>query len=291
MVDGRPVRFFFMMGCYKSGTNWVQNLVNLHPRVDLRGEFHFEVLLDAFAQISRVHWFRGAAPKFQDAWQDSAEAAIRTIMAEAARQKPEAEWIGDRSPGGLRTVIRGAPHITITRDCRDVLVSWSFHHMRLTDERGINAAFREVWRNGAERFRADPENFNPMDGLLGHEPYVRARVQEWTDITRSIRTHAQPMRDGGTPVLELRYEDLHADLASQRRRLFAHLGLNEAEAQAPSVESKTAPGFAQEDRTSKFRKGKVGDWRTHLKDWHIAIIKEIAGDELIAQGYEQNMNW
>lgn len=40
-----------------------------------------------------------------------------------------------------------------------------------------------------------------------------------------------------------------------------------------------------------FRKGVVGDWKTHFKLEHKEAFKELAGDILIREGYESNMNW
>lgn len=290
-VQGRVVSLFFIGGCFKSGTNWVQNLLNLHPKVDILGEFHFEVVLNAVDHARNTYWFRGSSPKFEETWLRSGEGVVRNILAQVAVQRPEASWVGDRSPGPLRTMIRGAPHITITRDLRDVLVSWSFHHLRLDNENGIEPRFREAWREATAKFNADPEGFNPLDGLLGDEDYVRARASQWAEISRSIRQNAPKMRADGTPVLELRYEEMHKDLEGARRKLFDLLGLNPDDAEAPAEETRTTPGFAREDRTSFYRSGKVGDWRSYIDDRIASVIKEAAGEELVAEGYEKDLNW
>ena len=61
-ADGAKRHFFFICGCFKSGTNWVQNLLNLHPHVQVQGEFHFEVLRNAVDQLTSVYWFLGSDP-------------------------------------------------------------------------------------------------------------------------------------------------------------------------------------------------------------------------------------
>lgn len=40
-----------------------------------------------------------------------------------------------------------------------------------------------------------------------------------------------------------------------------------------------------------FRKGIIGDWKNHFKDYHKDLFKEIAGDLLIKEGYEKDLNW
>jgi hypothetical protein len=47
----------------------------------------------------------------------------------------------------------------------------------------------------------------------------------------------------------------------------------------------------QENATSHFRKGITGDWKNYMKPEHIARFKEVAGQQLIELGYEQDMDW
>lgn len=50
-----------------------------------------------------------------------------------------------------------------------------------------------------------------------------------------------------------------------------------------------SPG--QEDRSSHFRKGIVGDWRNYFKEEHKQRFKEVAGPSLIKLGYESDDSW
>lgn len=284
-ADGRKRHFFFVCGCFKSGTNWVQNLLNLHPHAQVQGEFHFEVLRNAVDQLTGVYWFLGSDPALREVGIDASEAMIRRMIFAATRSKPGAVWLGDRTPNPLRTIIRGAPQIFITRDVRDVLVSWSFHHLRVDNERGIAVPFREKWRTASQRFRADPAGFNPLDGLLGDEAWVRHHARHWADVARKSRLALPQLRAEGAPVLELRYEQLHADLDREIDRLYEFLSLDRSLAQAPSTRTKTLPGFGREDRTSFLRKGAVGDWRSHLDERLCRIIEEEAGEEMSIAGY------
>jgi hypothetical protein len=47
----------------------------------------------------------------------------------------------------------------------------------------------------------------------------------------------------------------------------------------------------QEDRSSHFRKGIVGDWRNYFKEEHKQRFKELAGSSLIKLGYESDDLW
>lgn len=290
--DGGTLRrFFFLCGCFKSGTNWVQNLLNLHPHASVRGEFHFEVLRNAVDQLTNVYWFLGSKPRLREVAMDGSEAMVRRMVYASTRDKPGATWLGDRTPNPLRTVIRGAPQIIITRDVRDVLVSWSFHHMRVDTEMGIAVPFRECWAEARPRFLEDPQGFNPLDGLLGHEGWVRHHANHWAHICRASREARPKLEEEGTPVLELKYEQLHADLDGEVERLYRFLGLDPSLAEAPSERTKTRPGFGREDRKSFYRKGAVGEWEDVLPENIRGIIKECAGEEMIAAGYAEDLDW
>lgn len=284
-ADGLPRRFFFLCGCYKSGTNWVQNLLNLHPEMDVVGEFHFDVLTRGVRQLTGMSWFIGSQEHLAPVAQDAMELMVRRMMYAATRGKPGATWLGDRTPHALVPVIRGAPQVYIVRDPRDVLVSWSFHHLRLKDPNLMAESFRAKAAVINAKFKADPEGFDPLDGWLGDEAWLRFHARQWADISRLSRQNIPLLRAEGTRVLEVRYEELHADLERQRRRLYEFFSLDPERAERPSAETKTLPGFERENRRSFFRKGVVGDWQNYLDDRAVAIIESEIGDELRAAEY------
>jgi hypothetical protein len=43
--------------------------------------------------------------------------------------------------------------------------------------------------------------------------------------------------------------------------------------------------------SATFRKGAIGDWRNHFGEEHRAAFKELAGPQLIALGYERDLDW
>lgn len=290
--EGVRRHFFFINGCFKSGTNWVQNLLNLHPHAFVRGEYHFEVARYGLDHLTKVDWFVGRAQEMCDIADETFEMLVRRMMYEGWVHKPEAVWIGDRTPNPLLTIIRGAPQINIIRDCRDVLISWSYHHLRIENEVGaILKPFREKWREARDAYLADPEGFNPVDGLLGHEPWLRYHAREWASMARRSRLLYPQLVEEGTPVLLLRYEQMHQDLETQRLRLYGFLDLDPSLAEPPSVGTKTLPGFRASGPMDFYRKGAVGEWQGVLTPEVIAIIKEEAGEELVHAGYEEGLNW
>jgi hypothetical protein len=95
----------------------------------------------------------------------------------------------------------------------------------------------------------------------------------------------------GTPVHLVRYEDLHRELEVFRPELYRFLGLDPSEAEKPSHETKTLPGFKKVDLKSATRKGQTGDWQNHFNARITRIFKEEAGDALIQAGYEKDLKW
>jgi hypothetical protein len=56
--EGKSYKLFFLRGHMRSGTNWVGALLNLHPRVYCKGEYHFERLAEPFETWARYHEHR-----------------------------------------------------------------------------------------------------------------------------------------------------------------------------------------------------------------------------------------
>ena len=45
------------------------------------------------------------------------------------------------------------------------------------------------------------------------------------------------------------------------------------------------------DKSSTFRLGRVGGWREHLTADHVLLFKQVAGEQLVAFGYESGRDW
>jgi hypothetical protein len=292
----RPKRFrvFFIRGYMRSGTNWVCNLLNLHPQVLSTGEFHlhlvrraFDELLDRASPVSTRLTDSAAKASFE-AWTHQC-----VVNGVPWHEKLSAVWLGDRTPARLEPLlIEGAPSILIVRDGRDVLVSRTYHILRRISVG--DHAFRRLprMRQKREVFLEDPAYFiERPDELLDDEEWVRTSARAWADHVaadrRSIdRVNARLL---DAPVLVVRYEELHANTIGWRSEMFDFLGVDPS--QAEPLDDLTTPGFAREDARSHYRRGAVGDWRKYftptVADWY----KEEAGEQLIEEGYEQDLDW
>lgn len=281
---------FFLCGFGKSGTNWVGNLLNLHPAVRCDGEWHFQHFVHAWEEFAKYPWQLGSREPARSVARASVERLIRECLATQAEGKPGVTLVGDRSPRPLRELIRGSKTIYVCRDGRDVVVSYTFHHLRAGEAHHFPEHLRESFTRHQQVFRDSPDAMNPDNpGLLTDEAWVRAAARFWSwRILQDIKHGAGTDTDA---LLSLRYEDLHADLPARCRRMYEFLGLDPAKAAPPSNESATAPGFNREDLRSLYRKGAVGDWRRFATPEFTRWLKEEAGEALTALDYEPDDRW
>lgn len=291
-VGDRTHRFFFITGCYKSGTNWAQNILNLHPAVNCKGEFHFESLKRGFDEFTTVPWYLSSRPRMARIARDSFEDVVRRMIYARTRDKAGAVWLGDRTPRMMVELLPGAPMVNMIRDGRDVLVSWNFHHLRVKSAERVWSGARALAERIIPEFRADPGAFEARGkGFLFDEGWFRAHAQLWAKIVLHDLKAAPVLRERGTHVLTLRYEEMHRDVECARRGLYDLLGVDASEAEPLSRETKTLPGVAEPSPTKFMRKGAVGDWRNYFDERLTKWFKDEAGEALVRAGYEAGDGW
>lgn len=284
--------YFFVRGFMRSGTNWVGNLLNLHPRIACTGEFHLHRMYESFERITNPNRDPHSIlmqPELRLPARREFERFARRIIELGCSQldKPQATILGDRTPCLInRNVIRTAKKIHIVRDGRDCLVSSAFHFLRLT---GTDYPFEDFpsMREKRKRFQQDPELFQQQpEQLLDDEDWVRSRIQAWARRYRLDRKFIKRHQDR---VFCTSYEELHDDTEKVRGRMYEFLGADPALA-AP-LNDRTSAGFKSENLLSHYRKGQVGDWRRFFNDAICRWFQEEAADVLRDAGYEKDGNW
>lgn len=269
-------QLFFVGGTEKSGTTWLQLMLDAHPEATCRGEGHFfdRLAPDLGRLLNEYGGFVGGLnervfaeiapfptprPKL---FHGLARTAIAGLMAEYATA-PGLVAVGEKTPATVRCLGRveqlfpEAKVILILRDGRDVVVSGWFH------------VIRQHGRENADTSLA---------------AYCRRVARAWRHDTQA----ALAFRDRRPEhVLLLRYEDLHAAAEPAMARTFRFLGLDSgpktvaaAVAAGRFEQVSGGRGRGEEDRDSQFRKGIVGDWKNHFDAETEAIFQEEAGDVL-----------
>lgn len=267
---------FFVGGLPRSGTTWVQQLLNAHPQVVCLGESHF--FNDFAPALARVaHGYAKRRAEGHNTWAPTVRGPAGDIIKPVQRaafvalvhenlegRNPEdLVAIGEKTPDNLMLLHRiwwifpSARFINVIRDGRDGAVSAYI------------------------RFRSKlPESMTQLD-------YAKAYGQGWAKRIKEAREQAK-----GRHYLEVRYEDLHADAEAQSARMFSFLGADSTpEAVRKAIETASFEKLSggrkrgQEDPASHYRRGEVGGWAEVLTRAEVEAFEAEAGPMMDALGY------
>jgi hypothetical protein len=279
----RNKQLFFVGGAPKSGTTWLQILLDQHPAISCSGEGHFPTaliprLFSAASEYNRhIAWKNETVFSEMAGYPQLAQKHVAYLVASAIALQlsaqphdPAIRHIGEKTPDNVRYfpmlqgAFPGAKFVQIVRDGRDCAVSGWFHNLRATPE----------WTRNT---------FASIDA------YVDNFAQEWAENV-SAGSHFGAARPHS--YLAIRYEDLVADPAPVLERLLAFLG---ATAEPDTIATCLAAGSFErlsggrspgnENRDSFFRKGLPGDWRNHLTARTKHAFEAKAGEWLTQYGY------
>jgi len=275
-------QLFFIGGSMKSGTTWLQLLLDAHPHVLCKGESHVaNHLAQGLLRCLDVH-NQKIEQKNRTVFSEldgfplyNAEhlaylvgAALLLPLSKLTGTPPHA--VGEKTPDNvryfdvLRAVFPAARFLHVVRDGRDCAVSAWFHNLR-TNPAWLQSKFASIGN------------------------YALMFAREWAaDITHAERFAAA----NPGAMLTVRYESLLDSAPAVLRETLAFLDVPADEpaiaqcCDAASFERLSA-GRTQgsEDRTSFFRNGTHGNWRAHLDPATADLFFEAAAPWLQRLGY------
>lgn len=268
---------FFVGGLPRSGTTWVQQLLNAHPQLVCLGESHyFNDLVPALVRTLQGYGKRREEGK--GTWAPSVRGPVATPllspMLHAAFIALVQENLDGRDPAGLKAIGEKTPD-----NIMQLKRIWSMFP---------GARFVNVIRDGRDgavsayiRFRSKL----PAD--MTQEDYARAYAEGWSGRIREARALSR-----GRRYHETRYEALHADPVGEAGRLLAFLGA-ESDPETVRVALDTASfeklsggrKRGQEDTASHYRRGEVGSWAEVLTPIEVEAFESIAGPVMDELGY------
>jgi hypothetical protein len=277
-------QIFFACGAPKSGTTWLQRVLDAHPRIQCSGEGHF---IERFSvPISRVvrdyadHMALVAGrvyegkPYYPPLTQDDFDGIVRGFILQrlmARSPGPEIGWIGDKTPRythNLPALLRLFPDVrivNIVRDPRDVAI----------------ARMHQARRAGI------PERV--AGGTTERIQFIREGGTDWARCVAPVDAFAA--KHPGV-VHTLKYEEMLADPTVETRRIFGFLGADQDDAlvarvvEATSFEALSGRKPGEEHPTAFLRKGVAGDWVGQLEPDALAALEETCGDLMRLHGYE-----
>jgi hypothetical protein len=185
-------------------------------------------------------------------------------------------------PRGMKNVI------IVYRDGRDVMVSW-YHHCLLHGEYGnnrlVNKTRKSVSFKDYENIRRNMPEFIEYAFTRQKQPGF-----SYSDFIKFWHNR--------NDVVYVRYEDLKNNTIKELRRIvFERSGkqllANEAKniVEEFSFSRMTGRKPGEENKTSFFRKGVVGDWRNYFCQRAKKVFDFYAGTYLIKLGYEESHTW
>ena len=186
----------------------------------------------------------------------------------------------------------------LRRDGRDVMVSFYFHRMR-----EIKAGNPTVLRRfGPTYDRIFGTGYDPDDTRRNLGPFIEHEFANPRDARSNWRDHVMQWHDGGRGrpgITYLSYEELVADTEGTLSGSIESVTGNRPDewvvrqtVEKYSMARQTGGRKAgDEDRESFIRKGVAGDWVNHFGPTAARRFDDLAGDALVAVGYEPDRDW
>lgn len=280
----REKQLFFIGGSVKSGTTWLQMLLDAHPEIACKGEGHFmNELAPALNAVLQKHnkylrWKNRTIFGELDGYPGfSADqtvylltASITLLLHGQIRDRGDVRVVGEKTPDNLHhfrflaAMFPKARFVHVVRDGRDCAVSGWYHNLRATPE----------WTE---------KTYGTIDAYIPRFAEIWAKeMAEAEDFRRRA-----PGR-----CLTVRYEDLSAAPEATLAPVLRFLGVADdagilAACCAAGAFERLSGGRprGQEDQGSFFRKGEVGDWRNHFDAPLNAAFQRTAGAWLDRFGY------
>lgn len=318
-------QLFFLVGHGRSGTTWLQSILDSHPEILCQGEgwvfnrnyrredfrelnphlkvssLYNAILTSEYLRlwIERSIWGKGTS--VEEHLDNLTNLSVNYFLTRKLRGTGK-RIVGDKtaSPGieTLEEIPKVCPEakvVNIVRDGRDVAVSvahflWN-HAMH--EEGGIyELDYEEIQKR--EEYRKDPSSF------AGKSLFSEKRLAEiaagWhSEVSQATERGPALLGDN---YLEARYENLLTQPETEVRRIVGFLGASDGEqevrecVEATGFEQLSSREAGEEDSSSvRFRKGVAGDWKNVFTERDKQIFKEHAGDTLVSLGYEDDNEW
>lgn len=279
---------FFICGTPKSGTTWIQRLLDTHPEVVCSGEGHFaDSFIVPFVRLAQSYNKRLAMaaervyegkPYYQEVKPKDMEYIARSFVGLIMSQRriPEGtKWVGDKTPhytlrlNLLSRLFPEAKFIHVVRDGRDVITS-TCHH-----------AYRAGQRAVIDKTR--PEYFR----------FTAQCAKVWVKTVTTAHNFGLKNPDR---YLMVKYEDMHKDPELVLTSIFQFLGVStEVDTIKNCIQKNEFKALSggrdkgEENKNSYFRSGEPGNWKKFLTKTALQGVYNQAGKLLKQLGYVQGM--
>ena len=299
----KPTEFHFIISAPRSGSTWLAAALNQHPEIfatehrlfgqfcemwpNNNGQLAPRITFDSYARALSVHYFHEQISASREQFESDFILDYVTFLADFAQRKSGKRILIDKItpyPGTTTTVIRQlreyfptAKIFKLIRDGRDVATSGVFDWL-LKDG------------HGTPRYRFYVEHQEDVDmPRFFDDAALEKWAMNWREVVE-VFTHKKPQ-------MTIRFEDMLADQSKVLLEIFAELPIESTMAiarqcaDAVTFEKTTGrlPGIARP--TSKQRSGISGDWKNYFTQQDGELFHSLAGQQLLAEGYEEDGAW
>lgn len=270
------MKYFFVVGCPRSGTTWLQMLLSQHPAVATTWETH---LFDGYLAGLQAAWDRGAATRrkvglpavlTEDQFTTLCADFARGVMQHIEQAKPGAKVVVEKTPA----------HVLHVSLIVKLLPEAHFIHL-VRDPRAAVASLCAAGRTWRRSWASD----DPVENARRWVRDVSAgrEIGSLTDRNTTVKYEALLEPTGWRVLQELFNEmGLEADDDFCRRAV--------AECTIDRLRKKREQDFKSlgvpsADAAQSFRKGKADSWTGELSTRDVEAIEYIAGELMRECGY------
>lgn len=308
--------FAFIVGHKKSGSTWLLNLLSLHP--DIRGLMETHLFGSRWNEpdpvrrtdqlFTRTPWGHGGFKKLPEHLLTRMAGPVLRRFKPALSLQPE-EKAADLFSLPLRA------QLELRRDLRRITPPADYARYFLD-------FMRDALRPGRYLLEKSPRHIHQIDRIQAVAPRAKliaiyrdgrdVVVSDWFftqeyqgkpfSFTEAVCVWREDMEAQLRcaechPLCAVSYEALLADGAQPVRSVLEFLGLRSDDALVKDLLERSSFRFytsrepGQENRRRFYRKGVVGDWKSHFTPEHKRIFKDMAGDLLVKLDYEKDFAW
>jgi hypothetical protein len=266
----------FICGCARSGTTWTFDLFDRHPQVSAICESWI---------LSQTH---GVTSILSQPYWDLAE---RAAWAERVNV-----------PFGA---IQLLPYGEMVSDIRDLVATWltrnlSPQHRYLVSKEPIDvraaailfpkARFIHILRDGRDVALSMKRASESWDPTMGVGSPMEIRAETWRRQVENIRSHRSSLEGR---YLEVRYEDMRADVRGAMRSIFEFASIDYDEDLLDEIAGSThLASYDESVRRSGFRGGGENrSWQGDFSGRDAWGFQRAAGELLRELGYETDPRW
>lgn len=304
-------RFFFIVGCMRSGTTWLMDTLNLHPDICCRGEMHVVETLDLITgsfptldsianNLDKLHnWYLMPNNAWNLPFRHINKINISKKISKdfvrfffewsiynylSANNIPIPPSIGDKSPSHTRFIAQKIYYyfsvynpiiIHLIRDPRDVAVSrWFWECHQQSDNLYHKIHFKKAeYQEARNSLLENPEKYIQENKKLFLYPeFLFDIFSEWGEVNISLTTQGPAFF--GDNYLLIRYEDLKKNYKETITKIFQLLNLDVSYSLLESFEKKTDYSKMKQKPVT-YRKGLIGEWQKYFTPEDINLFEEM----------------